>query len=125
MSIIVKGMEMPENCFECPCCRHDSRNGYQKEQCNLTLDVFDAGYYERFEGRAQNCPLIALPDHHGRLVDADAFKADYGMKDDCADCEKEMRGKVMMCEYDRNYSKMDFCGWIDDAPTIVEAEDGS
>lgn len=71
MSVIVKGIKMPENCFECPCCRHDSRNGYQKEQCNLTLDVFDAGYYERFEGRAQNCPLIALPDHHGRLVDAD------------------------------------------------------
>lgn len=53
-----------------------------------------------------------------RLIDADALKADYGMKDDCADCEKELQGKVRSCEYDRTYSKMDFCGWIDDAPTI-------
>ena len=68
MSVLVKGMEMPENCFECPCCRHDSRNGHQKEQCNLTLDVFDKNYFERLEGRAQNCPLIALPDKHGRLI---------------------------------------------------------
>lgn len=53
-----------------------------------------------------------------RLIDADALKADYGMKDDCADCEKELHGKVRSCEYDHIYSKMDFCGWIDDAPTI-------
>lgn len=55
-----------------------------------------------------------------RLIDADALKADYGMKDDCADCEKELQGKVRSCEYDRTYSKMDFCGWIDDAPTIEQ-----
>ena len=53
-----------------------------------------------------------------RLIDADVLKADYGMKDDCADCEKELQGKVRLCEYDHIYSKMDFCGWIDDAPTI-------
>ncbi len=43
-----------------------------------------------------------------RLIDADALKADYGMKDDCADCEKELQGTVRSCEYDRIYSKMDF-----------------
>ena len=53
-----------------------------------------------------------------RLIDADVLKADYGMKDDCTDCEKELHGKVRSCEYDHIYSKMDFCGWIDDAPTI-------
>lgn len=57
-----------------------------------------------------------------RLIDADALKADYGMKDDCADCEKELQGKVRSCEYDHIYSKMDFCGWIDDAPTIDAVE---
>lgn len=57
-----------------------------------------------------------------RLIDADALKADYGMKDDCADCEKELHGKVRSCEYDHIYSKMDFCGWIDDAPTIDAVE---
>ena len=54
----------------------------------------------------------------GRLIDADKFKADYGMKDDCADCDKELRGKSKACEFDRVYTKMDFCGWLDDAPTV-------
>ena len=49
-----------------------------------------------------------------RLVDIDTLKADYGMADDCKDCRTEYRS----CEYDRIYSKMDFCGWIDDAETV-------
>lgn len=101
MSVLIKGIELPER-VQVLELHHDGK-------------VFTRKGY--LVGEA-----VALPDHHGRLVDADAFKADYGMKDDCADCEKEMRGKVRACEYDRIYSKMDFCGWLDDAPTIVEAE---
>lgn len=58
-----------------------------------------------------------------RLIDADVLKANHGMKDDCADCDKELRGKSKSCEFDRNYALMDFCGWIDDAPTIEQCED--
>ena len=54
----------------------------------------------------------------GRLIDVDKFKAVNGMKDDCADCDKELRGKSKACEVNRVYTKMDFCGWIDDAPTV-------
>lgn len=108
MSVIVNGIEIPENCFECPCCRHDNRNGVQKEQCNLTLDVFDAGYYERFEGRAHNCPLVTLSEKHGRLVDADALIAKYGDW------------------YTEEGTEEGFIGTIEallkDAPTVVEAE---
>lgn len=53
-----------------------------------------------------------------RLIDADALKADYGMKDDCKDCEKEIQGYVRECHYNAVYTKMDFCEWIDSAPTI-------
>lgn len=53
-----------------------------------------------------------------RLIDADALKVAHGMKDDCADCDKELRGKSRSCEFDRIYSLMDFCGWLDDAQTI-------
>lgn len=49
-----------------------------------------------------------------RLIDADVLKADYGMADDCKDCKTGYRS----CEYDRIYSKMDFCGWLDDVPTV-------
>lgn len=120
-SIIVKGVKMPESCRECPFENYNSYTG--QTVCNASLRVLAIGFgVISFDGRHSSCPLVALPDKHGRLVDADAFKADYGMKDDCEDCEKEMRGKAKACMYDYIYSKMDFCGWIDDAPTIVEAE---
>lgn len=51
-----------------------------------------------------------------RLIDADALKADYGMADECKDCKTNVR----TCEYDRVYTKMDFCGWLDDAPTVPQ-----
>ena len=117
MSVLIKGMKMPECCDVCrfgewstlhqtACCKLK-----EHEPC---FAEFSKEYRSK---RADFCPLIALPGKHGWLVDADAFKADYGMKDDCVDCEKEMRGKAKACEYDRIYSKMDFCGWIDDAPS--------
>lgn len=52
-----------------------------------------------------------------RTIDADALKATHGMGNECGKCEKE----YVSCKYDRNNSLMDFCGMIDDAPTI-EAE---
>jgi hypothetical protein len=68
------------------------------------------------------CPLVEVKTPHGRLIDADEFKADYGMKDECADCEEELNGKMKSCEYERIYSKMDFCQWLDNAETVIEAE---
>ena len=52
-----------------------------------------------------------------RYIDADALKEVHGMKDDCAECDKELRNKSKSCEFDRNYTLMDFCEWLDDAPT--------
>ena len=49
-----------------------------------------------------------------RLINVDALKEDYRMADDCKDCKTN----VLDCEYDRVYIKMDFCGWLDDAPSV-------
>ena len=119
-SVLVKGMEMPDSCAVC---RFAGKGGYFMERvvCMFTGENEDAKNVDRLP----DCPLVALPDKHGELIDRDAFRADYGMNADCADCEKECRGKMKACEYDRIYSKMDFCSWIDDADTIVEAEDNS
>ena len=56
---------------------------------------------------------------HGDLIDIDALKKGYRMGNDCNDCETDWKS----CQYDRVYSKMDFCGWLDDAPVVIEAED--
>ena len=66
--LIIKDMEMPENCNECFC-----------------LDMFDDDIYGRqyFCGilgidalakehsRHKNCPLVEIPTHHGDMIDRD------------------------------------------------------
>lgn len=70
MSVIVKGMEMPDNCND----------------CWFSIDVCDVYCYvhkkpKKVNGDAMNrrmrpdwCPLRPLPEKHGRLIDADAMK---------------------------------------------------
>ena len=68
MSVIVKGMEMPKNCRECPMV-HREFDGYETRlDCYMIQD-----WCPEDEGVHPDCPLIALPDHHGRLMDADAM----------------------------------------------------
>ena len=97
MSVIVKGMKMPDSCAVC---RFAGKGGYHMERvvCMFTGKNEDVKNVDRLS----DCPLIALPDHHGRLVDADALEpdADYYDGDYWA------------------YSVAQVCN----APTIVEKE---
>ena len=67
MSVIVKGMEMPKNCWECSLSDIDDDYGrcclYSGIAC-LTI------------GRQDNCPLVEIPTPHGRLIDADKLARD-------------------------------------------------
>ena len=56
MSVIVKGMEMPERCG----------------QCILRCDCKQRIYMEQ---RPKGCPLVEIPPH-GRLIDADKLVRD-------------------------------------------------
>ena len=99
MSLIIKGMDMPEKCENCPCydyidyvCRADD--------CFAPFDV------ENPEERSEHCPLIEIPTPHGRLIDADA---------------------LMECRLEPNHYEELKDGYIpdydlDSAPTIIEAE---
>ena len=57
MAVLIKGMEMPNNCRDCwhsLCCKY-----------TLTGD-------ERYYSKSDDCPLVPVPEH-GRLIDADAL----------------------------------------------------
>ena len=82
-SIIVKGMEMPENCGTCFI-------------GNRTICT-------------NGCPLVALPDKHGRLVEF--IDVDEVLDEDSGTTE------VCLGDVFRAYLEMR------NAPTIVEAED--
>ncbi len=58
MSVLIKGMEMPKNCWDCPLF------------CKNSLDSDD-----RKSQRKADCPLTELPIHRGRLIDADRLLA--------------------------------------------------
>lgn len=69
MSILIKGMEMPENCFDCAwSCKIDPKTLL----CRISGEYFDKTLSNLIDGRDKNCPLIEVPPH-GRLIDADAL----------------------------------------------------
>ena len=104
MSVIIKGVDIPKNCSECPCCRHDSLDGLHRYQCNVKLITFGEFDSWIFKKRPNWCPLRPLPEKHGRLKDVDAIIEDIRKNSE-------------------SYFADDFAHeWIERQPTIVEAE---
>lgn len=101
-AVIVRGMKIPDSCAVC---RFAGRGGYHMERivCMFTGKNEDAKNVDRLS----DCPLIALPDHHGRLCDLDALiidLMDHGLEGVQTDDWAEIQQTVMK------------------QPTIVEAE---
>jgi hypothetical protein len=64
------------------------------------------------------CPLIEVPTPHGRLIDADEFK-DYirsGYEEMKHLFNENLKAATLVTE--------GFCKDIDEAPTVIEAEEG-
>lgn len=71
MSVIVKGVEIPKNCAECPL-------NYDMMSCMITgtrwwSDTMVLMDFDCQESRLYDCPLVELPEHHGELIDVDAL----------------------------------------------------
>ena len=107
MSVIIKGMVMPENCWDCPLC--DSKWCYAKAM-PLENGLTTAG-------RQEGCPLIELPPH-GRLIDADQLLSIWE-----GDRKSIHEAGIEYCEesYD---SVIDSFAWdVKKIKTFVEAEE--
>lgn len=94
MSILIKGMGMPESCEDCSAQIIDPTGGASGCAVNHSIILRKRG-----ERRPAVCPLVEVPKH-GRLVDIDAVNP---MR--CPQSIAEMRK------------------WIDEMPTIIEAEE--
>ena len=66
MSVVVKGMKMPNSCFSCEGCDGDKQYGYY---CALTQDAKDLEEINPSTQKPDWCPLVELPEHHGDLID--------------------------------------------------------
>lgn len=104
MSVLVKGMKKPNHCMSCPMCNGD-------DDCVLQ-DCKDFGTWE---DQMKGCPIVELPEKHGRLIDTDRLKEtiDYYIRE-------------------AGWSKrtIEALGWvkdefIDSEPTVIEADGGN
>lgn len=103
MSVLIKGMELPESC----------------SGCAIRYEMF-CPLRHRFiadEGRRKNCPLVPVPPH-GRLIDADALISSIKMQTEFC---KLMGGDLATAG---GIIEKGFLQEIDNAPTIIPAEPG-
>lgn len=111
MSVIVKGMEMPEKCQYCCLLRYYHENG--NVWCNANNALLKQGWYTEIDiKRPETCPLVEIPEKHGRLIDADAMRADLATIDPRYKTNPQYKTKI------------DFCIRVTEAqPTVIEAEE--
>lgn len=97
MSILIKGMKMPERCEGCLMYRHNAEYDYAY-CCISSVNVLGHG-----NARLNNCPLVEVPTPHGRLIDAEKLERDIE-------------------EYHLSDGK--FQHWVQAQNSIIEAEEG-
>ena len=69
MSVLIRGMKLPDNCLECPLETDYGTCGY------YSLFV-EAGHDSEVWKRRDDCPLVEVPPH-GRLIDADDMFVEF------------------------------------------------
>lgn len=115
MSILLKGLKMPEKCLDCKLCAFIpiGEDGLMTKclPLNRATDV---------EKLRHDCPLVAVPDH-GRLIDADKLIAD-AKEDLLPDSEI-----FPMCKDNERYwywndGANNVIDLANTAPTVIEAD---
>lgn len=126
MSVLVKGMKMPENCLEC---RMTTDTGF----CSAMPKEF-CGYADDELNRPKWCPLVELPKGEWLRMSDLSEKDDNRYK--CSRCGNVIHYKSRMYLYTFN----SWCGRCgsdnsrhttiiegdkreEDAPTVIETED--
>ena len=94
MSIYIKGMKMPKDCWMC--------NFVDREEGYCLVDEKEHGDYNKPE----NCPLVPVPPH-GDLIERDALMAD-------AEPVKDWTGVTKKVVWEKQINR---------APVIIPAEE--
>ena len=101
MSVLIKGMQMPNNCDVC--LFSDWSNLHQTSCCKLK--EYEPGFQDYSIAyrtqRSNICPLVELPEHHGRMIDEDEI---------IVPSLSSWSDQAMVADA------------IQDAPTVIEAE---
>lgn len=99
MEVYVKGMKMPKNCSSCPL----SVLSENRLFCERTSNAVVKTKIDR------DCPLVPVPEPHGRLIDADALKVSLAYAKETAKWSVPLLRTVLMI--------------VDKIPTIIPASE--
>ena len=116
MSVFIKGMEMPEDCRDCPLEMYYMNNG--DTRCRAKNKILAEDFKAiPFDGRPDFCPLVEVPAPHGRLIDVDVLKnyiENDGHTEAFAVAQIGREGKFFLMG--------NIIADIDEQPTVIEAE---
>ena len=127
MSVVIKDIEMPKSCGNCPLYYEPSydENDEPCATCLVVKDNSPSGCgYKEIDGIDQTkekmswCPLVELPEKHGDLIDREKLKKsvlEWLPPDPCGIEEKEYPFETDIC--------ISMMMEIDDASVIIAAED--
>lgn len=114
MSVLIKGMGMPESCEDCSAQIIDPTGGASGCAVNHSIILRKRG-----ERRPTECPLVEVPKH-GRLIDAEKMKKyirENTFQSRCLFVGKPFWNSVW------EEIVGDVCYDIDTMPTIIEEEE--
>lgn len=117
MSVLIKGMEMPTSCYDCPLAMQDYTTLFGKKLSRTTNSYACVLTHKSITSTKRNrfCPLVPAPPH-GRLGDLDKLykKMEHYSDNEGATGYQDdtfiLRDSVLYV--------------IEDAPTIIPAEEG-
>ena len=93
MSVLIKGMDMPLCCQQCPLCADEGRFCMAARRCIPIV------------GRIDWCPLVPVSTPHGRLID-----------------RWELTETAMIDPDEGKYVAVYRADEVDEAPVVIEAE---
>ena len=129
MSIMIQGMEMPKTCCQCDLKVYDPELRWEENG----IEQIGAWVCKRTRKiiwntqRGENCPLVSLPEGHGRLGDLDKLVANF--RESAEEC-KRLADAVESDPLTEVNNKVIYPAIIEAilrikaAPTIVPAEGG-
>ncbi len=108
---------MPKDCHSCPMClmRFCQAGDRELSEQEIRPNV----------KRPEDCPLVPVPETHGRLIDADALINEFKI----LQSGREIFGMELDSSFLSSGQELStewYCveDAIEDAPTIIEAEEG-
>ena len=120
MSVLIKGAKLPKSCFGCHLFKLDDQDlwciaNHYAGCCRALSKYIDENKF--VIERHPDCPLIEVPTPHGRLGDLDAlWDRMYKYSDNEG-------AKMPFGDNDFMIHRDSACELIEDAPTVIEAEE--